>query len=479
MPVALIDLVRARCSGQGFALPVGSRSEYQGPCPVCGGKDRFRVFPDQSPSGELAVRAGAVGGYWCRQCGLAGDYVQWLVEVEGWDWTKIFEFIGVEGGAQARAVESPRPARPRGPSMGRELSELEDVELPPAQWREHAQKLADASAAALVRNPHLIEWLEARGVPLWVAQAFNLGWFAGESQRGGRPPCAYRNREGWGLPRVDNANGRPKSIWIPRGLVIPNYRDNELVAVRIRRPNQDVEPGGKKYVLVAGSNQRACMITPGERAYVVQEAALDGLAVIAAGVPGVGMCSMGTLTAYPDRQAAQWLGNAVDILDALDFEPQGRGEPYGNKFRHWWGARFPQCRRTPVPVGKDAGELVQRIGLAGLKTWIESQLSPVLRVTAPAPRGRIESAPKPAPQGIVLPEPVERLRLLLSVNRMEIRVGESGTVLGCRGPDAVAGEVAMLCQRPVVREWLAAVGSDVVTGRNFMKPMKTMGAWRG
>ncbi|MDI3341884.1 MAG: primase-helicase zinc-binding domain-containing protein [Sphaerobacter sp.] len=37
--------------------------EYAGPCPWCGGRDRFRVW------------RGRDSGYWCRRCGVAGDVI--------------------------------------------------------------------------------------------------------------------------------------------------------------------------------------------------------------------------------------------------------------------------------------------------------------------------------------------------------------------------------------------------------------------
>lgn len=473
MPVELIELVRARVQGTGFETPFGGRGNYKGPCPICGGKDRFHVFPDQPPSGDLAVKAGVSGGYWCRQCDLSGDYIQWLVEVEGWGWTKIFEFLGVEGEAQT-GLRPPKQRQPLRPRTGRELSDLAPVEWPPEKWREHAQKFVDESAANLMNNPHLIQWLERRGVPLHIAQAFGLGWHAGKPQKFGAP-CSYRNREGWGLAQqVNPKTGRPKSIWIPRGLVIPNVRDGQLVSVRIRRPNSDVvKAEDDKYILLAGSNQKVCSITPGAKAYVVVEAALDGLAVIAAGVPDVGFCAMGTLTAYPDAQAAEWLLSAIDILNALDFEPQGKGETHGNKFRCWWMKRFEKCRRAPVPVGKDPGEFVEQAGLDGLAAWIRSQLSPVLKVTAPPPRGNVSSAPKSMKKKYQVPDDIERLRLLLATKRIELHVSmDSGWVFGADAPAETQGELAVLTHKPIVQRWLKEIGEGVVTGKNFMNPME-------
>ena len=48
-------------AGYGFAK--AGAAEYAGPCPLCVGRDRFRVF------------VGPPGRYWCRRCDLTGDVV--------------------------------------------------------------------------------------------------------------------------------------------------------------------------------------------------------------------------------------------------------------------------------------------------------------------------------------------------------------------------------------------------------------------
>jgi hypothetical protein len=44
--------------------------EYAGPCPFCGGTDRFRCWPVK-------------GRAWCRQCGWKGDAIQLLRDAMG------------------------------------------------------------------------------------------------------------------------------------------------------------------------------------------------------------------------------------------------------------------------------------------------------------------------------------------------------------------------------------------------------------
>jgi DNA primase len=86
--------------------------EWVGPCPACGGRDRFHVWPDKTDS----KRPERVGVYWCRSCGKAGDVVQWFVDFEGkrlsrgvrcaWD-----RSAGGRPAARVRNAEAAGPAR--------------------------------------------------------------------------------------------------------------------------------------------------------------------------------------------------------------------------------------------------------------------------------------------------------------------------------------------------------------------------------
>lgn len=56
--------------------------EYHSPCPICGGHDRFTVFPEQA-GGELCQKLGISGAWSCpRGCGNGGDVISWFMEVE-------------------------------------------------------------------------------------------------------------------------------------------------------------------------------------------------------------------------------------------------------------------------------------------------------------------------------------------------------------------------------------------------------------
>ena len=71
-----------------FDLPAEALKDKHGPCPICGGKDRFRW---DNKDGR--------GTYYCNQCG-AGDGMNLLSKVKGWDFAtcadSIRQFLGME-----------------------------------------------------------------------------------------------------------------------------------------------------------------------------------------------------------------------------------------------------------------------------------------------------------------------------------------------------------------------------------------------
>src|SRR6266536_1380392 len=62
--------------------------EYAGPCPFCGGTDRFRIWPNRDPHEVV---------YWCRQCGKQGDVIQFLRDKEGLSFEEACEKAGLSG----------------------------------------------------------------------------------------------------------------------------------------------------------------------------------------------------------------------------------------------------------------------------------------------------------------------------------------------------------------------------------------------
>ena len=80
MPNNLQDLLEA----DGFQLKKHARNELCGPCPWCGGEDRFiyKIEEDR---------------YWCRQCRRSGDAIQYLIDFKRLTFPEAKRLVGDNG----------------------------------------------------------------------------------------------------------------------------------------------------------------------------------------------------------------------------------------------------------------------------------------------------------------------------------------------------------------------------------------------
>lgn len=334
--------------------------EYAGPCPGCGGSDRFRVWP--------ADRGGR-GSFWCRGCGRGGDDVQFLVDFKGMSYREAFAAVGREMPEGYRPVAYRAAAAGCGPDPERFVPKAYD---PPVEtWQVKASAFVDAAHQALLSNDEALRYLAGRGLDLQAVKGFRLGWCGGENGK----PCLFRPRVSWGLPRVFNPKtGKDKMLWIPRGIVIPTYKAGQLYRVRIRRPAEDLKTDKDvKYYVVQGSGMDLSGHNPDHRVFVIVEADLDEMLIARRAGSMVGSVALGSASAKPGAGMYWHLKNAVRLLIALD---TGEHNLAGAKAAKWWLKEFPQARRWPVPQGKDPGEAFEK-GV-DIRTWIKAGLPPAV-----------------------------------------------------------------------------------------------------
>lgn len=327
--------------------------EWQGPCPSCGGEDRFHVWPAQNEG---------KGGYWCRGCGKTGDNIQYLRDFRGMSFKDACAELRIDlpDRQGLRAGWRPNPPAPKSPPPFVPSS----PEAPADLWQEKAEKFISWAEARLWERPATLSWLAARGIGRDAAIDYRLGWNEGE-----RGKDLYRPRKVWGLPEQQKENGRAKALWIPRGLVVPYIRDGVILRIRIRRPE-----GEPRYYVLPGSSMATMLLEPARRAFVVVESELDAIAV-AAGNRLAGAVALGSVAAKPDADTFAVLKGALSILNALDYDTAGA------RAMDWWSEQFPRCDRWPVPRGKDPGEAV-KMGIA-LEEWINAGLPPALTIAPP------------------------------------------------------------------------------------------------
>ncbi len=110
---ALVQFMEERV-GQGSFKRVAATNggEWAGPCPMCGGDDRLRAWPNPREGHPRA---------WCRQCHRSGDVLDWSTWLSGRDpnargsIAQSLRDAGYLEAARASGVEDPAPNRARNP----------------------------------------------------------------------------------------------------------------------------------------------------------------------------------------------------------------------------------------------------------------------------------------------------------------------------------------------------------------------------
>jgi hypothetical protein len=191
------DLSRVAATNEG---------EWAGPCPFCGGEDRFRLWP-RHPSGR--------GRWWCRRCGRSGDAISYLQERQGLTFEQAVERFGGDVARLTRA--SARGRRPPPPSVP-------DVAPPGAVWQARGRAFCRYARGQLwspAGRGARVYLAEARGLREETVRHFGLGY---------NPRCLYdRPVSRWGL-------GAGKAVYLSRGIVLPGEADGALWYVQVRRP---------------------------------------------------------------------------------------------------------------------------------------------------------------------------------------------------------------------------------------------------
>lgn len=320
-------------------LPGGFRKksarEYAGPCPVCGGEDRFVLILDNRRRGGFR--------WFCRGCrapeaGKAFDAIDlYRAMTPGATFPQACEALGVE-------IRTPaRPSSARQERGGR---------LPDQKWRERA--------AAFLR--HCQKWVNGGFDPdsaivadfadLGVANGALFGWrglldeTCVQAGIGFNSRMVFERREKWGLQGEGN-------IALPRGIVIAVARGGMPVAIAIRRMPGDssIAKYGKYHELAGGAKLAFVIGEIGDRVLLC-ESALDGaLAWQESGYRVAAVALMGCGAGAIDSYADSFLRQAKQVVISYDRDDAGR-EAAGKLRNLYKGAR---C--VAIPGFKDLGEM--------------------------------------------------------------------------------------------------------------------------
>lgn len=346
-------------------------NEQFGPCPKCGGKDRFHVKKD---------------GFFCRQCKPLSP--GWHDAIEYAMWLKELDFQ-----AACHWLANGNPPTSTGPASP-PVTKPKAVLTPPAKkWQTRAQdfvRYAQEQLWSPSGQPGL-DYLFNRGLTEATIRAASLGY---------NPTDIHDKSDRWGVADKD-------SIWLPGpGIVIPWQIDQELhrVNIRLLEPRKIRRKNGKedeiKYIGPAGwaganplynadalHATRIAILVEGEFcALTINQLAGDLVTAVATG-------------STDSSRAGRWIARLAGcslVLVAFDAEPDK-----GDKAAKFWLQTLPNARRWR-PLLKDVNDML-RAGF-DVREWIEAGLSVSLkRWVDPVVTRTVEKCPPPSwERGLVL-----------------------------------------------------------------------------
>jgi DNA primase len=193
--VNLLDLIGSATSLRKVAGTQGG--EFAGPCPFCGGTDRFHVQPER----HLWFCRACTGEQW-------QDVIAYVMRRENLSFPEACQRLGASPPPPARSPVTPASVLPR------------ITPVPSEAWQAAGVALVERSIAALwsEAGSRARDYLHARGLSDATLQAWQVGY---------QPVTEHTPAAAWGL--------HGKSVQIERGIVLPWWLGGELWQIKIRR----------------------------------------------------------------------------------------------------------------------------------------------------------------------------------------------------------------------------------------------------
>jgi hypothetical protein len=238
----------------------------------------------------------------------------------------------------------------------------EVAELPPLEWQRAAHELCGGAMRRLWegadRRP--MGWLWGRKLHFDTVMQGRLGYNAHDY---------YDTRERWGLEGEKDARGRPKQVWVPRGITIPWFVEGRIWKVFIRRPltEAQIAAGEPKYVQLPGGTNalyNADKLKASKSAMLV-EGALDALAVQQVAGDLVIPVASGTTGA----RRVRWIAAlAARHCVLLSFD----ADAAGNEATAYWQSVLGNVAQAWQPYLDDPATMLQAD--LDLRLWIKAGL---------------------------------------------------------------------------------------------------------
>jgi DNA primase len=322
-----------------------SGGEFHSSCPECGGADRFCLWPEKK-------QKKCSGSYWCRQCDIRGDSIQFCRD-----------FLGMDFKDACRKVHAAIEINKADQSILKPKDNFKPVELPPKLWREKVGLFIDWAHKQIKSQADELQFLSDRGLPLEAVESYKIGYSINIKAPHGD---FFRDLEEFGLPDEKKPDGTLKRLWIPSGIVIPTIEPSgEITRLKIRRRNWKPDDKFPKYVALKGSMLGMNLIGDvSKELMIVVESELDGYSLHWAAKEFAFIVSVGSNLKTPDNVTNHLARTKKRLLIAHD------NDSAGVAMLKKWRRIYPHAIGCPVPLGKDVGEAVQN-GI-DIKDWLLS-----------------------------------------------------------------------------------------------------------
>lgn len=323
--------------------------EYAGPCPFCGGTDRFHVWPDH-PAGLHWRCFGHQSGR--SGCDRGGDLLAYLVErgdVTPQEAGRIRHSDDSQN-TQASSSSGARPRRARPVPSGPVRTQAGSP--PPSAWQEQARLFVDYCHEQLFSKAGQValDYLHGRGLNDETIRAWRLGWHDKSRQR---------TPQRWGL--------RGKPVWLMRGVTIPWTVQGAVWHVKIRRfEDHNLTEQGKKYAQITQGcpTLYGLDLLTGRSTVVICEGELDAVLLWQAANDLVDVVAIGTKGAKIALPYLVHMASASTWLVALDNDADAEARD--------WGHFSDRVQRVRPSKGNDLTDFYQAGG--DLCTWLTGHL---------------------------------------------------------------------------------------------------------
>lgn len=291
----------------------------------------------------------------CYSCGAKGDLIDLYGRLRGTstDQAEYFkEFKERFGPDEAGRPRRRPPARQQRPGW-----RPRETEFSPELWSAKAGLFVEHSRERLAKLPNELDQLRRWGLDLGDAWLCGFGW---------NDKWKSFDGKAWGIEA---------KISLPPGLVIPYFRGERVVRIKIRRPEPEA---AQRYWLVNGSSRCLPLYGwpfsgrpfdfgasgleeldgPAAGAVMVVETERDA-AMLWSKLKGRGWAFLGTggASQRPCAELHEILIGAEAVAVTLDLDEAG--------YKAWdgfWSKQYPHAFRWPVPRewGKDPGEAAEK-----------------------------------------------------------------------------------------------------------------------